>query len=418
MYEKLNSFTQKRFREGKTNEKSTFTPPPPLAPRHCGFLKRALLNKKGLGLVEILVMSTIGVVALSGSAEFLKVVLSSAKVSNSILTENDFKQTIAKGLAIDCNPANSNKIIKRGGDLDETDKSNNVIEFTGSLPGGIESGEVFKDSIKVIKIELRGDDYSDNNNKKSNFVVYYKKLNLGEKAGAPDSVNCTDTPTVKTTGCFHHTCQVKYNHQHAKCEGVDDCHVFSENTIKEIQEISKAEITATIKEKDCPAPTSGNPQKFIKGFKEDGSPDCKAPPSGASFPANNSCDPQEVVIGINTDGTVRCAPACSGGRTLFESIVANHPPHFMNHTLNYPVGGTAPEYTTLLGTNSRFCQCQDNEHWDGTNCVTCTGDQRFLSSEKACMSCIGGNFVSLGGGWQCDCQGSGYIKKKWFSLHL
>ena len=201
-------------------KKNHFTPPPP-ALRHCGFLKRVLLNNKGLSIVGLLVMSTVGLIALSGSSEFLKVVLSSAKVSNSLLTENDFKQTIAKGLNTDCKEdPHPGRIIKRGDKLDETDKSNNVIEFTGSLPGGIESGEVFKDSIKVIKIELRGDDYSDNNNKKSNFVVYYKKLNLGENSRAPDSVNCTEgttTTPAKTTGCFHHTCQVKYNHQNAKC---------------------------------------------------------------------------------------------------------------------------------------------------------------------------------------------------------
>ena len=360
-------------------------------------------------------MSTVGLIALSGSSEFLKVVLSSAKVSNSLLTENDFKQTIAKGLNTDCKEdPHPGRIIKRGDKLDETDKSNNVIEFTGSLPGGIESGEVFKDSIKVIKIELRGDDYSDNNNKKSNFVVYYKKLNLGENSRAPDSVNCTEgttTTPAKTTGCFHHTCQVKYNHQNAKCEGVDDCHVFSQNTIKEIKEISKAEITATIKTKDCPAPTSGNPQQFIKGFDDSGNPDCVAPPSGASFPVNNSCDPQEVVIGIKTNGEVICAPACSGGRILYESIVANHPPHFMYHTLKYRVGETPPEYTTLLGTNPRFCHCPDNTHWDGTNCITCTSNQQWVKLEKACMECRRGNWVSLGvNGLKCECP-SGRKKK-------
>ena len=364
-------------------------------------------------------MSTVGLIALSGSSEFLKVVLSSAKVSNSLLTENDFKQTITKGLTIDCQKTlldrpKTDRIIKEG-NLDETDKSNNIIEFTGSLPGGIQAGQDFKDSIKVIKIELRGD-YTDATNTESNFVVYYKKLNLG-KAGARDSQNCiakTATATAKVTGCFYHTCQVKYDQGDKVCRAVDDCHIFSEHKEGQIREISKAEITATIRTKDC---ADG---EFLKGFKEDGSPDCSAPQAPATLPAVNCPNDGEFLKGFNKEGEPDCQSPCYGGQIYYESIDFQEDVFdddfntvTVRSTVKYPVGSDSSHvFGKIQGSEKRFCECPPNKpHWNDTECIKCIDGRQWVKAEKACMSCTGGIWVTSSGDFQCECP-IGKIKKK------
>ncbi len=320
--------------------------------------------------METLAFMTISVLVISGSAEFLKVVLSSAKVSNSILTENDFKQTINNRLIFDCQESLSKRpltgrIIKPA-TVDDTDKSSGVIEFTGSL-GGIQAGQDFKDSIKVIKIELRGD-YTVATDTESKFVVYYKKINLG-KAGARDSVNCTSATTTtpaKTTGCFHHTCQVIYSPSEKVCKGVDDCYNFSQHRITEIQDISKAEITATIKNKVC------GEGKIFKGFDNSGNHVCTnlppQPPAGLKKPSVAPCPPGHFLRATDANGNTECAPACTGGRQLIEK--------------------------TVNGLVQRKCECVDQKKWvsavRGGNygtvripvnkCMSCTGEQAYWFS--------------------------------------
>ena len=390
-------------------KKTHFTPPPAL--RHCGFLKKALFNNKGLGLIEVLVMSTIGVLVISGSAEFLKVVLSSAKVSNSILTENDFKQTIARGLSIDCAEATPEI---RPDNLEGSDKNNGIGDFKSdfTLPGDIKIG-TFKGSIEVVKMDLTGD----SSKPTRDFNIYYKKVGL-ERASAPDSQNCMakngGTP-AKTAGCFKHTCTVGIESSNKSCNSVVNCHNFSKAIITDITNKVSEKITETIKEKDCPAPTGDDPQQFLKGFDDSGNPECESPQAPATLPAVLCPNPGEFLKGFDSEGNPDCQSPCYGGQIYIESIDLETPAYTIS-TVRYEVGNPFQLYpgeTPLPETRKRFCECPAGLRWNGIKCITCPDGQRWINSEKACMSCNGGQWVNYSDTSSISCRcPSGKRKKK------
>ncbi len=366
-------------------------------------------------------MSTLGVLVISGSAEFLKVVLSSAKVSNTILTENDFKQTIAKGLKdAGCSNDQTKAKLKPASLVNEPD--NGIGVFKGpddfSLPGGIKVGD-FKGVIEIVKMELKGvatDPTRD-------FVVYYKKKNLG-KLSARDPQKCTGTDV---TGCFFHSCTVDYDNDNKHCTGAEvNCHNFSKTIITDITNKVSEKITETIKEKDCPTPTDGDPQGFIKGFDDAGNPDCVAPtqPEPAKLPAVTCPTPGEFLRGFDADGNPDCQSPCYGGQIYYESIdirqsiVDLDDPLVSDRviTQKLPVSilgnNRDPVPDEVPGSEKRFCECPANKpDWNGTECKSCTNGARWVKSENACMSCTGGIWVTLGDGFRCDCP-SGHTKKK------
>ncbi len=377
-------------------------------------------------MVEVLVISTIGVVALSGSAEFLKVVLSSAKVSNSLLTENDFKQTIAKGLAIDCDepdqPVNPNRKIKPD-NLEGSDKSKGIGDFRDdfTLPGGIKKGDFKDGSIKVIKIKLYTDDHT---KPTRDFEVYYKKVGLG-KADAPDLSKCTATDQ---SGCFKHTCTVGYDNDRCETTGLN-CHVFSENTITEIQDISKQ----VIANKSCPA------NQFLSGFDTNGNAICSPDfhcPEGQALNIKQNTDGTftkecisaggskavtcpndgEFLKGFDEEGRPDCQKPCYGGQIYYESIKYFTPAGYEPYTLTYQVGTPAPlgdGETLVENSQKRFCKCHRDKYWQDEVCKTCPSGRKFVKLENACMSCMGGewHFLESKSFYRCFCP-RGYTKKK------
>ncbi len=364
-------------------------------------------------------MSTIGVVALSGSAEFLRVVLSSAKVSNSILTENDFKQTIARGLAIDCakgtleNPGTPE--ISKANLVGEPDSGIGVFKDNFTLPGGIKKGD-FKGSIKIITMELI--DTTPVNPAERNFNIYYRKVGLGQ-ADAPDLSKCTATDQ---SGCFKHTCTVGYVGDRCVTAGLN-CHNFSQHTIAEIQDISKQAIA----NKTCPA------NQFFSGLNSEGNAIC-----------SDSCQEGQVLSIQNTDGTITkkcisvgkskevtcpndgeflkgfdeegrpdCQKPCYGGQTYYESIDLDNPVGLSVRTLPYKVGEPVPPHPgedPVPGSKKRFCECPDEQYWhrQDEECRTCPSGQKFVKFENACMSCMGPGYWR---GSRCRCP-RGYTKKK------
>ena len=185
------------------------------------------MNKNhGFSLIGTLVGAVIFTTVLGGSAKFVEITLQSSNTSKAILTENDFKQTIAKGLTI------AKDSIKAGCSTTPGDASLKPKELVGSdrddgigtlkdgfeLPGGIKKGD-FKGSIEVVKMELRGVATES----KRDFVVYYKMKFLGN-LNARDPLKCTNTDV---TGCFEHSCQVTYDRTNKHCKSSDICQVFA-----------------------------------------------------------------------------------------------------------------------------------------------------------------------------------------------
>ena len=164
------------------------------------------LNKKGFGLLEILVASVIGSALLVGGAHFLQITLQAHNISQSLLIESNLRQKIATALSNDCalESTDTNKLLKPSSSGLDSDLKG---EFNGTLPGDIKKGD-FKNQIEIVKIELK-DPTSDPPDDARVFEVSYKKKNLGTNLNAPDSANCTATAPVKDSGCYKYTCQVK-----------------------------------------------------------------------------------------------------------------------------------------------------------------------------------------------------------------
>ena len=193
--------------------------------RNSFFSVASPLNKKGFGLLELLVASVIGSVLISGSARFLQITLQAHNISQSLLIEGNLRKKVKSGLETDCTKASgdASKILKTDTNigLDSDLKGS----FTGTLPGDITTGD-FKslNQIEIVKIELKNTDATSEVNSARAFVVYYKKKNLGTDLNAPNSATCTTSP-VNTAGCYKYTCKVNIGGTETEkyCTGYESC---------------------------------------------------------------------------------------------------------------------------------------------------------------------------------------------------
>ena len=315
-------------------------------------------------MAEVLVASVVGSVLMIGSAQSLKFALQSAQVSSSILTENDLRASIPQGLkeGLECakhlEPA---KLTNTNADH----KSKGIGTVTEGLPG-VKLGD-FNGDIEVKKIELTGDPTDQN---KRTLVVYYKKTGLG-KLNTMNGGACSSTDT---TGCFYNRCSIDY--------------------------------TAMFDQSNYPSPATSKECSVGGCYSQS----TEAPPP-TSLPAN-VCDPGEFIRAIDEEGNTECAPACSGGRDMWEVLTYNSPGG--NGFLEYIVGNQ-PEIQSDWHSvrKTRHCACPTGTNWDETNCVTCTSEEKWVWSEKACMTCPGGTWRNhyYNTRWDCRCP-DGYVKKK------
>ena len=180
------------------------------------------MNKnRGFSLIGTLVGAVVFTMVLGGSSKFVEITLQASNASKAVLTENDFKQTIAQGLISEGCGASAS-LIPGQLEADSTIQDSNPANGIGKLKddfslGGIKKGEDFKGSITVVKMELRGVA----TNETRDFVVYYKMKGLG-KLNARDPLKCTNTDV---TGCFEHSCTVEYKNN--KCTRSRECHNFA-----------------------------------------------------------------------------------------------------------------------------------------------------------------------------------------------
>ena len=185
------------------------------------------MANRGFTLVELLVASVVGTMLLGVSAKFIEMNLQSTNVAKALLTENDFKQTIAKGLENEgCHETDDNQASLKPDSLDTS--APNKADGIGALKSGFSLNSIkvgdFKGSIEVIKMELKGVATEPTRD----FVVYYKKKDLGI-LNAPDASKCISTDV---TGCFEQRCTVNYKNtppgdsDPGHCTGSVDCHAL------------------------------------------------------------------------------------------------------------------------------------------------------------------------------------------------
>ena len=151
---------------------------------------------------------------LSGSAKFVEMNLQSSNVAKAVLAESDFEQTIEQGLDSEgCHKDDVTKASLKPRFLEGADKDDGIGVFKKDEPdkfslNGIEVGD-FKDSIEVVKMELRGVAIEATRD----FFVYYKKKGLGNlNALDPDKCKSSDV-----TGCFVKVCKVEYSNTDKHC---------------------------------------------------------------------------------------------------------------------------------------------------------------------------------------------------------
>ncbi len=362
-----------------------FTPPPPPPPalRHKWlrslFCAPLISRKAGIGIAEVLVASVLGSVLLLGSAQSLKFSLQSAQVSRSILTENDLKASISQGLKGGC------ATHLRPSQLTNTDtakKNKGIGTVTNGLPG-VKVGD-FNGDIEVVKIELTGDPADEDRL----LVVYYKKKGLGEDLNTLGGAACSPkdgtTPAV-TTGCYYHRCSIDYSGifddystspptpvsppENQKCK-LKTCHNIAQEVLAQVDQRVVTKVSEAITNKAC----SGD--DYLKGFDEDGNPDC------ATAIKIKNCGENKVVQGIDDEGNLICADGCTGGRSL------------------------------ITIDERRFCICPDGEQWrfvfeaQKEICSPCIWyGQKYVHTESppSCMRCTNGTWDMSAGHAQCVC---------------
>ena len=171
------------------------------------------MTYRGFSLVEVLVAGAIASIIAMGNIYSLKFALQAGTVSRAILTERDFRLTINKALNEDCT---ANLGISPD---NQKLKDPDVVVPVGSLKFKGESVitvGTFKNDIEVVKMEVKTKG-ADETKRQSDFIVYYKKTNLGDLNTVakkkcekdPDAPN--DPTKVKIDGCFTNTCKLSYS---------------------------------------------------------------------------------------------------------------------------------------------------------------------------------------------------------------
>ena len=328
-----------------------------------------LTSKAGIGIAEVLVASVVGSVLLIGSAQSLKFSLQSAQVARAILSENDLKASIAQGLNEPAECANSLKNNLKG-----PHKNDWIGELTNGLPA-VKVGD-FNGDIEVVKIESKGD-HTDNSNKDRNLVVYYKKKGLGDQLNTLGTGGCSpkngETPAV-ITDCYYHSCLIDTKDMDTSCK-LKTCHNISQAVLAEMDQRVVDGVSETIAGKECLE------DHYLKGFDSDGKPDC------AQAIKIKECEDGKVVQGIREDGSLICVNdrRCAGGKI----------------------------WTTIAG-GGRGCRCPSGQHWNNTNCVTCSSSQKWVQADLKCMGCSGGGATwhLSDGQYQCQCPAGTHKEKK------
>ena len=225
-----------------------------------GLLVKQVLSRKtrGIGLIETLVGGAIGAVVVAGTMKSLQLSLESSLVARSTLAESDIHHTISNILRNqdDClanfdpkaeSLPSSNAIGLYGadrawgvGELVQLVK-NAGTSGTADDVTALEKGEIFKSSLKIVKMELKGtlpttkDSTTELKKQEAirSLIVYYKKEGMGaySTVGGSDcqAKDTANNITEDLSGCYFHQCSVDLRlddpatttTDEGKCDGVD-----------------------------------------------------------------------------------------------------------------------------------------------------------------------------------------------------
>ena len=316
-----------------------------------------LRKRSGFSLIETLVTAFIGGVILIGTGKMLSVSIQSSQTVRSSLAEQSLMWAMGKVLTdtIQCKA----NLKPTSGGISETNGRGTMNELIQGLGDPniddftlVETGTNFKNSLDIVKMELKG---STGDPKTStvhrDFIVYYKKKGVGTLEDKP----CKSTDT---DGCYFQACSLKYKLQNMSNPDVEVCDV-----------------------QNCTGIAGGNhvagiicgPGKYLKGFDSSGNKICEVlGECGANqylkgfdsagnkiceiSQRNQSCPSGQYLSGFDNSGNKICkvsqsGQACATGQYLRgfdingDKICENTPP--VNNVTTYTNSCTSG----LCGTN-------------------------------------------------------------------
>ena len=194
-----------------------------------------LRNRRGMGLVEVLLAAGLSVLVFSGTHKALMLSVKTSRVVTSELAERELKQAV--GMALGEEASCKANLIPRA-DLPSTIPESpnkglygtkttrdsgagevlNLDAGTVSLRRGFE----IKGDLRIVKMELRQWDKTPADPDKRVFVVWYEKLHLGP---AEEGKSCTaGSQASDQDGCYFSRCELKYKLNTAK-DGAETCQI-------------------------------------------------------------------------------------------------------------------------------------------------------------------------------------------------
>ena len=373
-----------------------------------------LKNNAGFGLVGTLVNGALLLIVGAGAGRIAEVVIGNTLAQNTHFEEQELKKAVRVAVNEKCK---------------DNLKPSNLQHTDGRLPTNIKTltfltpdqNNDFDDDppkpvnfkptglIKIVKANLNN---LTNNLKHRDFTLYYLKPRLGEQSTIQDHTD-NDTEGCTATdqsGCYAIKCKIRYKCDSANKECDDDSNepdfCYATNCGGTLQAENWCETGEYLKgfkdngDPDCIAHCPIG--EFFKGIKSNGDPDCgRECPAGQVSDADGNCfvvmrsrqvsqaqNPQgftcsdgEVLQGLDSNGRPICISLCINGKTWDTNTKTCKCPVIKPRWDRYQC--VACSGGTTWSTTTNTCSCPSG-NWNGSNCVTCSGGKIWNSVSKAC----------------------------------
>ena len=337
---------------------------------------KLIKNNFGVGLVEVLLASGIGLVVTMGIFRVSTTALKTTRVTQTILAEESLSKVVRESLGneADCKWNLSPTRLTGGTPL------------TGqSVPTLVKNGVVTNQAVTLIKtksttelggfpeenplliikkLELKQVHSADPDQRE--FTVYYEKKGLGRFSTRGNRA-CTST---NLSGCYKLTCKMSY-----KNPFLPDTNPESANNCKLLDCVASEDVLrgqtcpdgqylqgfGEFEELTCaPLPTACPSGQALRGFNPDGTAGVCASVLSSS---SSTCPPGQIPKGLKSDGSVNCGAICGSTQQWSEICKKCY--------------NTAPS-----GKNWSHAECD----FVCSSRRTCSASQRWDESTCACVN--------------------------------
>ncbi len=164
---------------------------------------------RGFALVEILMAVLLGSAVVGGTFKVLEVSLQSSRVAKSSLTEQELTVLVGNvlnndDLMVQTNDCHQN-LKTSSADFTQIGSTNNwrLAKLKKGTDTLLQTGQDFQNNLEIIDMQLRDGGALDRQ-----FVVFYKKKNMGDLNTLGGGSNCDST---NQDDCYFAYCDVKYD---------------------------------------------------------------------------------------------------------------------------------------------------------------------------------------------------------------